>query len=135
VDGGAPVRLSNEAALDPVWSPKGDLIVYGGTQVFTNMPLLGMRPDGTRVDLPSINIRREGERMRFLPDGSALVYMQNPTFSQDFWMLDLTAMQSRQLTKLTSGAAMRTFDVTPDSKSIVFDRLRENSDIVLIDRE
>ena len=28
---------------------------------------------------------------------------------------------------------MRTFDVTPDGKQIVFDRLLENSDIVLID--
>ena len=28
---------------------------------------------------------------------------------------------------------MRTFDVTPDGKQIVFDRLRDNSDIVLID--
>jgi hypothetical protein len=30
---------------------------------------------------------------------------------------------------------MRTFDVTPDGKAIVFDRLRENGDIVLIDRK
>jgi hypothetical protein len=29
---------------------------------------------------------------------------------------------------------MRTFDVTPDGKQIVFDRLRDNSDIVLIER-
>jgi len=28
---------------------------------------------------------------------------------------------------------MRTFDVSPDGKQIVFDRLRDNSDIVLID--
>jgi hypothetical protein len=28
---------------------------------------------------------------------------------------------------------MRTFDITPDGKQIVFDRLGENSDIVLID--
>jgi hypothetical protein len=27
----------------------------------------------------------------------------------------------------------RTFDVTPDGKEITFDRLRDNSDIVLID--
>ena len=27
---------------------------------------------------------------------------------------------------------MRTFDITPDGKQIVFDRLRENSDVVLI---
>ena len=29
---------------------------------------------------------------------------------------------------------MRTFDITPDGKQIVFARLRENSDIVMIDR-
>ena len=30
-------------------------------------------------------------------------------------------------------APRRNFDVTPDGKEIVFDRSRENSDIVLID--
>ena len=28
---------------------------------------------------------------------------------------------------------MNTFDITPDGKKIIFDRLRENSDLVLID--
>jgi hypothetical protein len=28
---------------------------------------------------------------------------------------------------------MRAFDITPDGKQIVFDRTRENSDILLID--
>jgi hypothetical protein len=35
--------------------------------------------------------------------------------------------------QLSGGAAMRTFDITPDGKQIIFDRLRENSDIVCID--
>jgi hypothetical protein len=30
---------------------------------------------------------------------------------------------------------MRTFDITADGKQIVFDRLRENSAVVLIDRQ
>jgi len=30
---------------------------------------------------------------------------------------------------------MLTFDIAPDGKHIVFDRLRENSDLVLIDLE
>ena len=30
---------------------------------------------------------------------------------------------------------MRTFDLTPDGKTIVFDRLSDNSDIVLIERD
>ena len=42
-------------------------------------------------------------------------------------------MKTRQLAHLTNSATMRTFDITPDGKQIVFDRLRENSDIVLID--
>ena len=62
-----------------------------------------------------------------------LVYMQGLMPQQDFWLLDLTTHKTRQLTRLRSGAAMRTFDITPDGKQIVFDRLRENSDIVLID--
>ncbi len=133
LDGGTPVRLASGPALDPVWSPAGDLIVFGGANVFTNLPLVGVRSDGTPVPLPEINVRREGERARFLPDGSGLIYMQNPDVSQDFWLLELPRVQSRRLTQLSELDAMRTFDVTPDGKEIVFDRMRQNSDIVLID--
>jgi hypothetical protein len=90
VDGSVPVRLAKGAFLDPVWSPRGDLIVYGGTQVFTSMPLLGVHPDGTPAELPEINVRREGERARFLPDGTGLIYTQGRiSAGQDFWLLDL----------------------------------------------
>jgi len=84
-------------------------------------------------DLPPILLRVEGERYRFLPNGKSIVYMQGFLPSQDFWLLDLDTKASRALTRLSGGAAMRTFDITPDGKRIVFDRLRENSDIVLID--
>jgi serine/threonine protein kinase len=133
-DGGTPVRIATGTLLDPVWSPRGDVIVYSGTQVFTVAPLLAVRPDGTPVKLPKINIQREGERARFLPDGSGLVYMAGDTLAgQDFWLLDLRTMLPRRLTRLTSSAVMRTFDITPDGSRIVFDRLQESSDIVLID--
>ncbi len=133
-DGGSPVRIATGPFLDPVWSPRGDLIVYGGTQVFTLMPLLAIHPDGTPAKLPEINLQREGERVRFLPDGSGLVYMVGSTTNgQDFWLLDLGTMHSRRLTRLSNPAAMRTFDITPDGRRIVFDRLRENSYILLID--
>ena len=133
IDGSSPVRLHSGPALDPVWSPTGNLIVYCGANVFTKVPLLGLRSDGTPVELPAISVLRGGERARFLPDGSALVYMQNEAPAQDFWILDLATMKSRPLTHLNASAAMRTFDVTPDGKRIVFDREKENSDIVLID--
>jgi Tol biopolymer transport system component len=136
IDGGAPVRLVDGKALNPVWSPDGSLIVYANPTVALYAPLLAVRPDGTKAELPAIQVRGGkggGERYRFLPDGKGLVYMQGQLASQDFWLLDLVTMQARPLTHLKGGAAMRTFDITPDGKQIVFDRLRENSNIVLID--
>ena len=131
--GGSPVRLATGSALDPVWSPDGSLIIYAGTNVRTFAPLLAVRPDGTSVRLPEMSVRRLGARARFLPGGKGLIYMQGLLLSQDFWLLDLTSMKSHRLTRLENRAAMRTFDITPNGKQIVFDRLRENSGVVLID--
>ena len=133
VAGGEPTRLVGGPAFNPVWSPAGNVIVYSGPNVGPLAPLRAVRPDGTPFDLPSILLRVEGERYRFLPNGKSVVYMQGFLPSQDFWLLDLDTKASRALTRLSGGAAMRTFDITPDGKRIVFDRLRENSDIVLID--
>ena len=134
VDGGLPVRIATGPFLDPVWSPKGNLIVYCGTQVFTLTPLLAVHADGTPVKLPDIKVQRDGERARFLPNGTGLVYMLGDTLSeQDFWLLDIRTMQSRRLTRLSNPAAMRSFDITPDGSRIVFDRVRQNSRIALID--
>jgi Tol biopolymer transport system component len=52
---------------------------------------------------------------------------------QDFWHLDLASGTLRQLTRLRPGYSVRGFDVSPDGKQILFDRYRENSDVVLID--
>jgi hypothetical protein len=107
--------------------------VYTGANVSAVAPLLAVRPDGTRVELPRIQVRREGQRFRFASGGKALVFMQGFTENQDFWLLDLATNKTRLLARLNSAGAMQTFDITPDGKQIVFDRLREKSDIVLID--
>ena len=132
VDGGAAQRIVDGEALNPVWSPDGDLIVYNGPQVSVVTTLLAVRPDGEPVELPKIELFRWGQRARFLPDGSGLIYMhQGP--AQDFWLLDLATLKSRRLTELGATATTMTFDVTPDGSRIVFDRLSEDSDIVLIE--
>ena len=132
VDGRAPVRLVTGEVVNPVWSPDGALIVYGGPSVGGQVPLLGVKPDGTRVDLPDVRTIRGGGH-RFLPNGTGLVYVPYPQQSRDFWLLDLATKKTRQLTRLGDHGNVSAFDVSPDGKAIVFDRLRDNSDIVLID--
>ncbi|HEY7284266.1 MAG TPA: protein kinase [Vicinamibacterales bacterium] len=133
VDNAAPVRLIAGTARDPVWSPSDDLIMYTGANVSVDAPLLAIRADGTIVEMPAIRLRVEGKRYRFVPDGRALVYAQGPFPAQDFWLLNLATKKSRQLSRLNNSAATQCFDVTADGKQIVFDRVRENSDVVLID--
>ena len=133
VDGNQPVRLLKGAATHPVWSPLGNLIVYNGAVVGAHAPLLGMTPDGLPVKLPEIAIYTNGERVRFLPDGKRLVFMKGAMRSQDFSVLDLTTMKMRVLTRLENRGETQSFDVTRDGKRIVFDRLRDHSEIVLID--
>jgi Tol biopolymer transport system component len=133
LNGGAVVRLASGNAIDPVWSPDATLIVYTGHQG-ANAPLLAVRPDGTPVALPKITVPAGGGgRSRFLPDGSGLVYVQGAESIRDFWLLDLRTGRTRRLTTLASPATIESFDISPDGKEIVFDRLRENSDIRLID--
>ncbi len=138
-DGGSPVRLVKGQALNPEWAPDSSLIVYTGTLVGNQAPLLAVRPDGTPVELPRITIYGDGNavgaRYRFVRDGRGLVYMQGSSLWQEFWLLDIATTARRQLTRFTSRAAMRTFDITPDGARIVFDRGHDNSDVVLIDRK
>ena len=96
-DGGKPIRLTTGVALNPVWSPDGNVIAYAGPNVSSLAPLLAIRPDGAPVRLSEIKLRRDGERLRFAPDGS-LIYMQGELRAQNFWRLDLATMTARPLT-------------------------------------
>lgn len=130
VETGTAARLTTGQATNPVRSPDGKLIVYAGAFIGGQAALLAMRPDGTPVNLPHVNVRQGG--YRFLPDGTGLVYLPSLQ-SRDFWLLDLPSGKQRQLTRFGDYGRVQTFDIAPDGKHIVFDRSRENSDIVLID--
>ena len=54
--------------------------------------------------------------------------------NQNFFRLDLETGEQRQLTSfdLKSGSVVQNFDISPDGKRIVFDRLRNHADIVLM---
>jgi Tol biopolymer transport system component len=132
IDGGAPVRLVNEFASDPDWSPDGSLIVYAGQVVKGRRQFFAVRPDGSAVGFPQIDVAIGRQSFRILPDGKGLVYV--PLDKQgDFWLMDFSSKGTRPVAQLNGVSGIRGFDITPDGKQIVFDRVRENSDIVLIE--
>jgi dipeptidyl aminopeptidase/acylaminoacyl peptidase len=131
VDGGGEAeRLVDGRWSNPVWSPDGKLIVYAGRSVVGQVGLHGVTPEGTPVDLPPLQTRPGG--YRFLPNGAGLVYLPEIQ-GADFRLFDFATRKTRPLTALENRGALRTFDVTPDGTHIVFDRSRQNSNIVLID--
>ena len=130
IDGSAPVRLVSGDVTNPVCSPDGTMIVYGGAVVGGRVPILAVRPNGQPVELRNVLMRLGGGH-RFAPDGT-LVYLPRGQ-SLDFWRLDLATGDTRAITRLSDQGVLRTFDITPDGKQIVFDRSRQNSDIYLIE--
>lgn len=96
--------------------------------------VVAITPGGGRIEaLPTIHVRPFAERLRFLPDGSRLVYLAGVDPTLEFLLLDLAIGTHRQITELAEHI-LHTFDVTPDGKDIVFDRERLNLDVVLSDR-
>ena len=136
VESGAPLRLvdgRNSVISNPVWSPDGRFILYSEGQGSATVRLQGVTPDGRPFPLPEVWVGNTGDRYRFLPDGKSLVVTQGVLWLQNFSLLDLATGQQRPLTNLGRQIVMRSFDVSPDGKQIVFDRYRQNSDLVLID--
>ena len=122
--------------MNPLWSPDGRSILYCAMGDGPFCLLKAATPEGNPFPLPEIRVNHGGDRYRFLPDGKSLVLMQvdEKEVRCNFWQLNLTNGNRRQLTELRSGCDVRSFDVLPDGKQILFDLFRENSDVVLIDR-
>jgi Tol biopolymer transport system component len=134
-DGAEAVKLTDQLSFNPVWSPDGERIVfYDATAGGVAFPLRAVSPEGAALPMPRISYRGDYEGYRFLPDGKSMIVIQGQFRAMDFWLLDLASGATRQLTRLKPGYSVRSFDISSDGKQILFDRLLENSDIVLIDR-
>jgi Tol biopolymer transport system component len=135
VDGGAPVRLLDTASYNPVWSPDGNLIVYSEPMSGSNMAVRAVTRNGAPVPMPRMMVPYiRATPYRFLPGGKILIFLKNASsHTRDFYWINLETGEERQLTNLKPGTLIQSFDVSLDGQQIIFDRQKENADVVLID--
>lgn len=133
LDGTPAVPIVDEYSRDAVWSPDGRLLVYDGAELGPTFPVKAISADGRPHALPNVQLPRGARRLVFLPGGRSLVVLKGEPRHRNFWVVDLDTGHERQLTAFDREVTIGDFDVSADGSEIVFDRLREESDVVQID--
>ena len=134
LDGGKPdLLVREEFATNPVWAPSGEFLVYFGADVGTNFRVRAVNKDGSQRRLPDMTLTR-GDRLAFVgKDDGAVIMLKGDISHKEFYRVDLSTGIARQLTTLGREFAIGDFDVSPDGREIIFERIQERSDIVMFD--
>jgi hypothetical protein len=107
--------------------------VYSGPDVGTTFVVKAVTGDGRPHPLPSLTLPRGARRLAFVPGRLAVVVLRGEIAHKDFWLVDLATGQERRLSALGPEFVVRDFDISADGREIVFERVQESSDVVLID--
>jgi Tol biopolymer transport system component len=99
--------------------------------VGTNFFVKAVSGEDAPRQLPRLQFTRGARRLAFYGE-DALVFLRGDVSQKDFWLVDLQTGRERQLTSLGGDFAIGDFDVSPDGRQIIFDRTREESDIVFL---
>src|SRR5438132_2170787 len=107
-------------------------MVYSGADIGTTFPVKAVTAAASPYTIPNLTLTRGARRLRFFHGRRALVMMRGEIQHKDLWIVDLDTGAERQLTKLPPDLNVRDFDVSPDGREIVLERVEEHSDIVLV---
>jgi dipeptidyl aminopeptidase/acylaminoacyl peptidase len=133
IDGGSPVRFVEEYAVDPVWAPDGGFVVYSGPDIGTTFSVRAITAEAAAHALPAITLTRGARHMAILGGGRSLVLMRGEIQHKNLWLIDLATGAERPLTNLGTEFDIRDFDISPDGREVVLERVQERSNVVLLD--
>jgi Tol biopolymer transport system component len=134
VDGGPPAAFLRDYSVDPEWEPSGRYMVYSGPDIGTAFSLKAVTPDGLAYSLPRVTTLTRGARhLKFLSGGRGLAFLRGKIQHKDLWLMDPETGVERQLTNLPDNFDILDFDISPDGREIILERVQERSDIMLLD--
>ncbi len=61
------------------------------------------------------------------------MFLRGDIQHNDLWRMDLETGSERQLTSFAPDFDIRDFDISPDGREVVLERVQERSDVVLVD--
>jgi Tol biopolymer transport system component len=133
IDGRSPAVFVQEYSVDPAWSPDGRFVVYSGPDIGATFSVKAVTAEAAGHPLPTLNLTRGARHLAFLPGGRALVLLRGEIQHKNLWLVDLETGAERQLTNFTSDFDIRDFDISPDGREVVLERVQDRSDVVLLD--
>jgi Tol biopolymer transport system component len=133
VDGRPAEAFVQEYSIDPVWAPDGKLLVYSGPDIGTMFSVKAVSAEALKRAVPALSLTRGARHLAFSPDGRALIVSRGGIRHKNLWQIDLDTGAERQLTNLSPDFDIRDFDISPDGREVVLERVQETSDVMLLD--
>jgi Tol biopolymer transport system component len=133
LDGRSPTSFVRDYSVDPVWAPDGSFLVYSGPDIGTTLYLKAVTPEGEPYTLPPVKLTRGARHLAFLPGGKSLVVLRGDLQHKNFWLIDWKTGMEQQLTNLPADFEINDFDISPDGREIVLERVQDRSEIVMLD--
>ena len=133
-EGGAPTVMLHEYAVDPAWEPSGRFVVYSGPDIGTTFSVKAARRDGSPASVAGLTPLTRGARhLKFVMGGRGLAFLRGGIEHKDLWLVDRETGSERRLTSLPGDFNIRDFDISPDGREVVLERVEERSDIVMLE--
>jgi serine/threonine protein kinase/WD40 repeat protein len=134
-DGGNPVKLADEYARMPVFSPDGQFVAYryydaeAGLRGIAIRPFQGGQPI-LRLPIPVM----DWQRVQWTSNGQALTYVDSVRGTQNIWSYDLHSNSRKQLTDFKADQIFA-YAWSPDYKQLACQHGAEVRDVVLINNQ
>jgi Tol biopolymer transport system component len=133
VDGRSPSLFVQDYSVDPAWAPDGRFVAYSGPDIGTTFTVKAVTADAAARPLPALTLTRGARHLAFLPGGRSLMFLRGEIQHKNLWLIDLETGTERQLTNLATDFDIRDFDLSPDGREVVLERVQDRSDVVLLD--